>query len=111
MKNLMKIGLALVALSCASGVQAKEKFTLEYAKDSPIQNVPLNNSTIVLKMYRYEKPAGFKYIKTNGMRSFFLNNNEDFEVVGIVGEKKRNARCSGYGMDTNQKIIIRCREM
>ncbi|MBS0285827.1 MAG: hypothetical protein JSR17_00505 [Proteobacteria bacterium] len=95
-------------LLLASIAQAKEMYTLEYANNSPIKSIPLQNATLVLEVYNYDYPDGYRRIKTNANKTFFLRNSEDFEIVGIIGEKKHNARCSGYGTTSNQTIKIRC---
>ncbi|MGD9591631.1 MAG: hypothetical protein AB7V32_03830 [Candidatus Berkiella sp.] len=108
MKMAKFFAVGAVTLCASFCVQASQTYTLQYAANSPIKSVPLRNATLVLEIYDYDKPDGFKRIKTNTKKSFTLNYGEDFEVVGIVGERKKNARCSGYATPENKKIIIRC---
>lgn len=107
--KMIKLGaLAVLTFCCTFSVQARDQYTIEYEDNSPIKNVPLNNATLVLKVYDYQKPDGFKRVETNAKNTFSLNTAKDFEVVSIIGEKKFNARCSGSATTTQQKIKIRC---
>ena len=108
MKIVKLTAVALITLCASFCAQGAQKYTLQYAPNSPIKSVPLQNATVMLELYDYEKPDGFKRVKTNANQAFFVNQGQDFEVVGIVGERKQNARCSGYATTTQQKILIRC---
>ncbi len=107
MKNF-KYAAGLCLMIGAFAANATQTYTIEYDSSSPIKNVPLKNATLVLEIYKYEKPAGYLEAKTNASNNFSINHEQDFDVVGIVGEKKYNARCSGISATGAPKIKISC---
>ncbi len=103
------VNLVAIALFAFCGVaQAAQTYTIKYAPNSPIKSVPLKNTTLVLEVYDYQKPDGYKSVRTNAKGKFFMPQGQDFEVVGIKGEKNFNARCSGFATPKRANILIRC---
>lgn len=88
--------------------KAQELYSVEYAPDSPIQSIPLENTEIKLKIYEYEKPHGFIRVVTNKNREFSLERSYDLEVEAIEGEATHNADCSGHATVHNRQIKLTC---
>lgn len=102
------VGTAFL-LSFSVNVLAQDAiYTLEYAETSPIKEVPLKNATLKLEIYRSENPAGFEKASTDAGQSFKLDKAYNLEVVGIQGEEKFNARCSGSATTQDTTIKITC---
>lgn len=100
---------AALLLVFSVNAQAEDAtYTLEYSATSPIKDLSLKNATLKLEVYRSEKPGGYEKAITDTNQSFTLDKKYDLEVVGIQGEEKLNARCSGSGTTTDPKIMITC---
>ncbi len=104
----IKLFAGLCLMMGALSANANETYTIEYSSSSPIKSIPLKNATLVLEIYKYENPAGFRHVKTNATKNFSFHHGQDFDVIGIVGEKKYNARCSGISAKNAAKIKITC---
>jgi len=101
-------GTALL-LAFSVNVYAEDTvYTLEYSATSPIKDLSLKNATLKLEVYRSEKPSGYEKAVTDENQKFKLDKSYNLEVVGIQGEEKLNARCSGSGTTTDTKIMITC---
>lgn len=104
-----KVVGATLLLACSVPVYADNAtYTLEYSATSPIKDLSLKNATLKLEVYRSDNPSGYEKAVTDGNQAFKLDNNYNLEVVGIQGEEKYNARCSGSGTTTDPKIMITC---
>lgn len=88
--------------------EADPVYSLEYAKNSPLNNVPLQNASIRLQLFANGNPKGFMDIETDDKQSFSLHEADVFEVISIKGEEKYKARCSGYATMKNKIIAITC---
>jgi hypothetical protein len=83
-------------------------YSLEYAKNSPIHSIPLQNASLRLQLFANGNPKGFMDIETDDKQSFSLRDGEVFEIISIKGEEKHNARCSGYATTHHKTIAITC---
>ncbi len=107
MKHLMGFALILIGFN-ATFCKAETSYSLEYASNSPIKSVPLNNASLKLEIYAYDNPHGYIHVKTDENKQFSLGHSHNFAVLEITGEAKYHARCSGYATYKNEKIKITC---
>lgn len=106
--NCLKIFLTLATLFQGTICLAQTLYSIEYAPDSPIKSIPLNNAKLKLEIYAFEKPHGYLFVETNDKKQFSLDKAYDFAIQEIAGEEKYNALCSGNSTPADQKITITC---
>ncbi len=109
MKNKVLINSsALVCFFCALPSQAQVNYSIEYDKNSPLQNVPLTNADLRIQLFADGTPKGFLEVKTDDYRSFSFDEYKNFEILSIKGEEQYHAHCFGYGIDHATKVSITC---
>lgn len=107
--TMLKIISLLIIFTLPYCVEAaEEKYTLEYAFDSPIKTVPLKEVVLEIALFQYNNPAGLRELKTDENQTFTLNGAYNLEILSIENQAKYKAKCSGYGMQGNPKVFITC---
>lgn len=111
---ILVVIVSLDASAKDSSVAASpNSYTLEYAKISPITQVPLGNATLIIKYYLSGTPHGFTTVATDKNNSFNLtvpyNPLATVKVFHIVGEHKFHAICQGVSGKGKNLILIFCR--
>lgn len=91
----------------------EKKFTLEYAENSPIKDVPLKNATLKNVVYYYGNPNGVMDVTTDADQNFTFKFGDGkstvLSLVAIDGQEKYNARCSGNLLSNDTKMLITCK--
>lgn len=115
-KNLIIGCLALIFTVIANAATANS-FSIKYADNSPLKDVPLKNATLHIKVYYNGNPRGTMNVKTNAKQAFSLKefpdqSNVAIEVLSIVDQKKHNASCSNTPESGDKpEISIICKKV
>ena len=89
-------------------------YSINYADNSPIKDVPLKNATLKLKVYYNGNPRGFMDVTTDENQKFDLKDFKDtsavsLEILSISDQDKYNARCKNTVASENKEdMLIRC---
>lgn len=109
MNTMSKIMSLYIICTLSFGVEAaEEQYTLEYAPDSPVKIVPLKEVILEIALFQYNNPAGFREMKTDENQTFTLSGAYNLEILSIENQGKYKAKCSGYGMQGDPKVVITC---
>lgn len=109
MKNkLFGILIGSLLFLCWINCPADTAYTIEYAPNSPIKDIPLKNAVLHIQLFSDGIPRGFTSATTDENQTFTLKEKEVFAILSIKGEEKHHALCSGNGNWHNNKIMITC---
>lgn len=91
----------------------EKKFSIEYAENSPIKDVPLKNATLKSIVYYYGNPNGITEVTTDEDQKFSFKFGDGsstvLSLVAIDGQDKFNASCSGNLLTNDTKMVVTCK--
>lgn len=115
-RKLMLISCIIFATQALAASENNE-FSIDYAEKSPVKDIPLNNTTLKLKVWYNGNPRGIIEVSTDENHHFKLDEFKDasaiaLEVVSIKDEEKYNAGCRSVTKPKDKyNILLLCKKV
>lgn len=102
----------LLLTSLTRALSAPATYQLILDPNSPLKNVSLKNTTLIIKVFMDGTPQGIQTVSTDSNGQFSLPQNYDVpitvRVISIANKINSNEKCCGVSTPNSQVIMIMC---